>query len=99
MLERLISWLENHLSPCIYKENLGFECPGCGLQRSLIELLKGNLWESLKLYPALIPILFMFTFLTIHLIVQFRKGGDILKYMFIFNVSVVIIQYIFKLIY
>jgi len=99
MREKLIEWLELHLKPCIYNEKLGFECLGCGLQRSLIELLKGNILESLKLYPALIPIILMFGYLLLHLIFRFQKGGDILKYIFIFNIAVVIIHYIFKLIY
>jgi hypothetical protein len=98
MREKLIDWLESNIKPCFYKENLGFECPGCGLQRSLIQLLNGNIIESLKLYPALIPIIIMFIFLIVHLIMKFKNGAEILKYMFIFNITIVIINYIFKLI-
>ncbi len=99
MREKLIQWLESHLEPCMYNKFLGVECPGCGLQRSFIELLKGNIAESFQLFPALIPVLFMFFYLIVHLIFNFRKGADILKYLFIINVGVVIIHYIFKLIH
>lgn len=94
----IINWLEQHLQPCFYKEILGFECPGCGMQRSLIELLKGNFIQSLKLYPALIPIIILFIFLVLHLSFNFKKGAAILKYMFIGNISIIMISYLTKLI-
>ena len=44
----IIDWLQKHMIPCFSKKYLGIECPGCGLQRSFIALLKGNIVESLK---------------------------------------------------
>jgi hypothetical protein len=98
MLEDIIGWLERHLQPCIYKENLGFECPGCGLQRSLIELLKGNLVESIMIYPGLLPTIGLFIFLILHLIFNFKNGATLLKYIFITDVMIIMISYIIKLI-
>ena len=43
--------------PCSWKETFGIDCPGCGAQRSLAELFRGNFLESLYLFPALIPLL------------------------------------------
>jgi len=96
-MKSIINWLEQHLQPCFYKEVLGFECPGCGMQRSLIELLKGNLIQSLKLYPALLPIIILFIFLILHLSFNLKKGAAILKYMFIGNISIIMISYFIKL--
>jgi hypothetical protein len=67
------------------------------MQRSFIELLKGNILESLVLYPALIPTILMIGFLVIHLIYKFKNGGTYLKYLFIFNTSIVVLNYIYKL--
>jgi len=53
----LINQLQNFLIPCPFKKLTGFDCPGCGFQRSLIALFKGNINKSLHLYPATIPIL------------------------------------------
>ena len=86
------------MAPCFYQRVLGIPCPGCGMQRSLIELLKGNLLESLRLYPALIPMAAMLIFLVIHLIFRFKKGGDILKYLFLGNIAIVVFHYIYVLI-
>ncbi len=72
------------------------DCPGCGMQRAIIELLKGNIWESILLYPALLPTIFLFIFLILHLIFKFKKGALILKISFIFTVSIIIINFIIK---
>jgi len=95
MLQKIIEWLESHYSHCFFKDHFGIDCPGCGLQRSFVELLKGNIIESILLYPALIPILLMFFFLGLHLILKFRNGAQILKLMFITNMSLIFLHYIY----
>lgn len=99
MLEKLAEWLESHMRPCAFKEQTGIYCAGCGLQRSVIALLKGNILESITLYPALFPIILMFLFLFLHLIFRFRSGATILKYMFIGNISIIALHYIYILIH
>ena len=98
MLQQVINWLEGHMQSCYYKQVLGVECPGCGFQRSLIALLKGNLWESIQLFPGLIPMLFLFLFLGLHLIFRFRNGAVVLKYIFIGDVAIIIVHYIIQFI-
>jgi len=94
----IIQWLEEHQGACMYKKYLGIECPGCGMQRSFIALLKGNFWESLQLFPALIPLLLMFVFLLLHLKFQFKQGARILTYWFILNTAIIVVNYVVKLI-
>jgi len=94
----MINWLEQHLPACMYKKYLGIDCPGCGMQRSFIELLKGDLSESIVLYPALIPMIFMFAYLILHLIFKFEKGALVLKLTFISVTVIIVGSYIFKLI-
>jgi hypothetical protein len=92
----IVHWLENHMMPCPYKQHLGVDCPGCGMQRSIIELLKGNLWESIVTYPPLIPMAIMIIYLFLHLIFKFKRGAQIVKYMFIFVAIIITINYISK---
>lgn len=40
---------------CLSKQYFGVECPGCGAQRSFVCLCRGEILDSLALYPALIP--------------------------------------------
>ncbi len=93
-----VDWLEKRQAPCLYKSMLGTECPGCGMQRAFIALLRGDLWGSLKLYPALIPTIMLMTFLVIHIFFRFKNGAKILLYMFIINTAIVVTFYIYKLI-
>jgi len=94
MLLSLTDWLERNMFPCFYKKYLGIECPGCGMQQALIELLKGNFIDSLKAYPALLPIIFILVYLILHLIFKFEKGAFYLKISFIFIVSIIVINFI-----
>lgn len=98
MFYDIINWLEAHMQPCIYKQGIGIECPGCGSQRALIALLKGNIWESIQLFPGLIPMLFLFVFLILHLVFNFKNGAAVLKYIFIGDIAIISIDYIIRFI-
>ena len=52
-----INWLQKHLLPCPFKYVTGIDCPGCGFQRSVVQLLKGNFDQSWALYPGTIPLI------------------------------------------
>lgn len=96
-MKNIIDWLEHHFLACPYKKYFDIDCMGCGMQRSFIALLKGDFIESFYLYPALLPIVLMILFLHIHLVFKFKNGASMLKYLFIFNISIVIISYLIKL--
>jgi hypothetical protein len=92
-----VDWLEKFQLPCIYKLATGKDCPGCGMQRAIILLLRGNFFESVKMYPALIPIMIMLFFLLAHLIFKFKHGAKTLVWMFIVNVIIILCNYFYKL--
>lgn len=96
MWKKIIDYLEQHQMACAYKKYLGIECPGCGMQRSFIELLKGNIIDSIILYPALLPTIFMFIYLMIFLKFRMKNGAVILRNLFIADAIIIIGYYIFK---
>lgn len=96
-MPRLTDWLEQHQAACSWKANFGVECPGCGMQSAFIELLKGHLAESVRVYPALIPMLVLFIFVALHLVFNFRKGAPAIKILFIFTASVMFIHFLSKI--
>lgn len=97
MWQQIIQWLEQHQMSCTFQKYFGVSCPGCGMQSALIALLKGNLWESIQIYPALLPMLSILGFLIIHLKCHFSWGAKILKYLFLISVVLIIIPYVYKL--
>jgi hypothetical protein len=92
----LADWLEKHSMPCFYKYYLHMDCPGCGAQRALIELLRGHIWQSIVLYPALLPIFGMLIYLALHLRFKFLHGARNLKIIFIGCTIIVVFNYIYK---
>jgi Protein of unknown function (DUF2752) len=94
----IILWLEMHLLTCPSKKYLHIDCPGCGLQRSFIALLKGDVVQSFQLYPATPVIVLMFGYLLAHLMFKFKNGARNLTFLFIFCASIILVHYIYKVI-
>ncbi|MBK9450072.1 MAG: DUF2752 domain-containing protein [Bacteroidetes bacterium] len=92
-MDPIVDWFKNHYLACPYKSFLGIECFGCGMQRSFVALLQGNLAESLALYPALLPMIFTFTCTATHLIFKFRNGANVIKYSFFCTAAIVLIAF------
>jgi hypothetical protein len=67
--------LEHYLFDCFIKSHFGVSCPGCGLQRAFLLLLDGKITESFLRYPALLPLLFTFLLLVLHLVFKFEHGA------------------------
>lgn len=92
-----LDWLNHHLFACPFKSHFGIDCPGCGFQRSVIALLKGNFLESLKLYPATIPFLFVLIFMLVHIKYDFKFGAQIIKITVATIAVIILINYIYKI--
>lgn len=94
----IISWLEQHQLPCMFKTITHFDCPGCGFQTSFLLLMKGEVYQSFKTYPALLPIILLFAYLILHLINKYKSGSVILKYSYFFCAGLVMLSYIYKIV-
>lgn len=92
-----IHWLEHNLLTCPFKSYTGLDCPGCGIQRSFVALMKGDLVSSFKLYPATIPILGLLLFAVVHLKFDFKNGAFFIKMLYIGVTLIIVINYIFKI--
>ena len=44
--------LEQYMLPCLFKTLFGFECLGCGFQRAVFLLFRGDFLGAFKMYPA-----------------------------------------------
>jgi hypothetical protein len=92
----ILSFLERNMFKCPIKSITGIDCPGCGMQRSVLLLMRGEVYESIKQYPATITLLLMLVFLVLHLKFKFAHGAAVLKYIFIFNAIIITVNFIIK---
>lgn len=93
----IIDWLEKNQLPCLFKKLTQFDCPGCGMQRSFLLLLRGDLAGSLAIYPALLPVLLLFLLLVLHLVFRIRNGATMLRYAYFFCAGVILLSYIYRI--
>jgi hypothetical protein len=94
----VIQWIEHHLLSCPSKKFLHLECPGCGMQRSLLALLKGDFIESIRMYPALLLLIFLVIFTFLHLRFDFKIGASLIKWNQFFAGIIILAFYFYKLI-
>jgi Protein of unknown function (DUF2752) len=93
----IANWVQSHLLPCPFKKITGIDCPGCGFQRSLIALIKGDISNSFHLYPATIPLLVTTLFVFLALKLNFDKRHILKKTLYIITGGTIMISYILKL--
>lgn len=98
MNNSIINWLNEHLLTCPSKQFFHFDCPGCGMQRSFLALLHGEIGESLRLYPAMIPLLVLVIFTMLHIKFDFKNGASLIKWGYLSCAIIVFIFYLYKVI-
>ncbi|WP_244156221.1 DUF2752 domain-containing protein [Maribacter ulvicola] len=84
--------------PCFTKQLLGIDCPGCGLQRSLLFLIKGEFISAFLMYPAIYPMLLLFGFLALNKLYPFKHSNTITITLMVSTVSFILTNYILKFI-
>jgi hypothetical protein len=92
-----ISWLQDHLLPCPFKYLTGIDCPGCGFQRSLLALVKGDLHQSFLLYPPTIPLLIMAAWWLVDSIFKLDTRSLVKKTLFIVVALIITVSYALKM--
>jgi hypothetical protein len=92
-----VDWLNDHLLTCPFKSMTGIDCPGCGMQRSVIKLLEGDVAQSIAYHPAGTTTLIMIVFLILHTKFDFKHGARALTILFILNIVLITGNYIYKI--
>jgi hypothetical protein len=92
-----IPWLQQHLLTCSFREHFGIDCPGCGFQRALLELFKGNISMSIHSFPAALPWIATIGLTGVHLLFPMKDGAALVKYSFLITAGIMIFSYILKL--
>ena len=86
------------LLPCLNKQILGLECPGCGLQRSVLLLFDGEFAAAFMMYPAIYPMILLMAFLLADQIFKIKYANPISIVLAITTVVFILTNFILKLI-
>ena len=89
---------EDYMIPCLNKKLFGFECLGCGLQRSVSLLFHGEFIAAFKMYPAIYTLIPLFLLIGINIFYKFKNANKIINLLAIASVSIIVISYTIKLI-
>jgi hypothetical protein len=92
----LTKGLEDYMLPCLWKKNFNIDCMGCGMQRSIAFIIKGEFVAAFYMYPAIYTLIAMFSFLLLHIKFQFKNGHKIILGFFILNISIIVISFLIK---
>lgn len=89
--------LEKYMLPCLNKKLFGIDCPGCGIQRSLSHVVKGEFGEAFHMYPAIFTLIILVMFMIINKRFKFPFGKKIILTLAFINVTIIVISYIMKM--
>lgn len=84
--------------PCMNKKLFGVDCPGCGLQRSVIHLFKGEFVAAFEMYPAIYTIITLLGFLLLSRFITFKYSNQITIGLMISTVVLILVNFALKFI-
>ena len=83
--------------PCVFKYLTGYDCPGCGIQRSLLYFIQGHLQASFSTYPALLPLLILAFYFLYQYIYRPANAAQILSILSFVAFFAVLVSYAYKM--
>lgn len=89
--------MEDYMIPCMNKAIMGIDCPGCGTQRALALLLRGEFADAFFMFPAIYTTILLIGLIGLHLADKSRNYQKVIIGTAIANAVVVIISYIYKM--
>ncbi len=83
--------------PCLNKKLFGIDCVGCGMQRAVVLLFKGEFTAAFHMYPAIYPLLILLAFIGLNFFVQFKNDGLVKTSLMIITAVTMIASYVIKM--
>lgn len=84
--------------PCLNREILGVECPGCGLQRAAALLIQGEFIAAFVMYPAIYTLILLLSFLVADSFIGFRHANKISIGLMFATVLLILTNFLLKFI-
>lgn len=83
--------------PCMSKKILGIDCPGCGGQRALIMLLKGDFSNAFNMFPAIFTTVILVGLIGLQFFDKNRNYQKIIVPLAIINALIMFVAYFYKM--
>ena len=87
---------DDFMLPCMNKSIFGFDCLGCGTQRALLLILKGEFVEAFCMFPAIYTTILFIFILAFNFIDKSRNYHKIIIGLAITNAVIMVVSYIYK---
>ncbi|CAM1340414.1 DUF2752 domain-containing protein [Tenacibaculum amylolyticum] len=88
---------KDYMLPCLNKKLLGVDCPGCGLQRSVVLVSKGEFTEAFYMFPAIYTTFLFIIAIVFHFFLKKKITSKISIAFAIINAVIMIIAYFLKM--
>ncbi len=92
-----MSSIEDFMIPCLNKKLFGFDCMGCGLQRSVVLIFQGEFSAAFFMYPAIYALITLFLFIVLNIFFKFKRATKITNVLALSTVVIIVGSYIIKL--
>lgn len=89
--------MEDYMLPCLFKQTFGIDCIGCGIQRSIALLLKGQFENAFYMFPAIYTTLLFFLSVGLFVVDKKHNYQKIVITLAIVNAIIMIISYVYKM--
>lgn len=92
----IVKGLEDYMLPCLNKKLFGFECMGCGIQRSVALILKGQLTDAFFMYPAIYPLMLLLGVIAFNIFKKIKYFNKIITILATVTIVTIIVSFIIK---
>ena len=89
--------IEDYMLPCLNKKLFGVDCMGCGMQRAVAFILKGEFIEAFFMYPAIYTLILLFLVIAINTFKNFKHANKIIIILAILNAILILGNFLLKL--
>ncbi|WP_417557774.1 DUF2752 domain-containing protein [Mesoflavibacter zeaxanthinifaciens] len=80
------------------KQVLGFECPGCGIQRSVTLVSEGKFVDGFLMYPAIYTLSLLGIVILVSVFYKFKYSTKIISILAIISIILILTNFIYNLI-
>jgi len=88
--------VDHYMLPCLNKKLFGFECMGCGMQRSFSLILHGDFVSAFYMYPAIYTLIPLVLVIITSLLIKFKYSSKIINILAIVSIIIIITSFIIK---